>query len=44
LIPRYTREQMGAVWRDDNKYAKWLEVELAATETLAEVGDVPKDA
>src|ERR1700681_3660156 len=35
---------MGAVWRDDNKYAKWLEVELAATETLAEVGDVPKDA
>ena len=44
MIPRYTREQMGAVWRDDNKYAKWLEVELAATETLAEVGDVPKDA
>jgi adenylosuccinate lyase len=35
---------MGAVWRDANKYAKWLEVELAATETLAEAGDVPKDA
>src|ERR1700694_1825378 len=35
---------MGAVWSDSNKYAKWLEVELAATETLAEVGDVPKDA
>jgi len=44
LIPRYTHEQMGAVWRDANKYAKWLEVELAATETLAEAGDVPKDA
>src|SRR6202171_3687114 len=44
LIPRYTREQMGAVWRDDNKYAKWLEVELAATQTPAGVGDVPKDA
>src|SRR3981081_2101082 len=44
LIPRYTREQMGAVWRDANKYAKWLEVELAATETLAEAGDVPKEA
>jgi len=44
LIPRYTREQMGALWRDANKYAKWLEVELAATETLAEAGDVPKEA
>jgi adenylosuccinate lyase len=44
LIPRYTREQMGVIWRDANKYAKWLEVELAATETLAEAGDVPKEA
>src|ERR1700680_3011298 len=35
---------MGAVWRDANKYAKWLAVELAATETLAEAGDVPKEA
>src|SRR6202043_2356394 len=35
---------MGAIWRDANKYAKWLEVELAATETLAEAGQVPKDA
>src|SRR6202043_109797 len=34
----------GALWRDANKYAKWLEVELAATETLAEAGDVPKEA
>ena len=44
MIPRYTREQMGAIWRDANKYTKWLEVELAATETLAKAGDVPKDA
>src|SRR6202045_4197960 len=35
---------MGAIWRDANKYAKWLEVELAATETLAEAGDVPTEA
>src|SRR5215470_9712950 len=33
---------MGRVWSDANKYAKWLEVELAATETLAEAGLVPK--
>jgi adenylosuccinate lyase len=44
LIPRYTREQMGRVWSDDNKYSKWLEVELAATETLAEAGQVPAEA
>jgi len=43
LIPRYTRSEMGRVWSDANKYAKWLEVELAATETLAEAGVVPKD-
>jgi adenylosuccinate lyase len=35
---------MGHVWGDANKFAKWLEVELAATETLAEAGQVPKDA
>src|ERR1700720_999643 len=35
---------MGRIWTDANKYAKWLEVELAATETLAEAGLVPKEA
>jgi adenylosuccinate lyase len=35
---------MGRVWSDANKYAKWLDVELAATESLAEAGLVPKDA
>src|SRR5262249_13336232 len=44
LIPRYTRKEMGGVWSDANKFAKWLEVELAATDTLAEAGLVPKDA
>ena len=44
MIPRYTRQEMGQVWSDANKFAKWLEVELAATETLAEAGQVPKDA
>jgi adenylosuccinate lyase len=44
LIPRYTRQEMGHVWSDANKFARWLEVELAATETLAEAGLVPKEA
>jgi len=44
LIPRYTRQQMGHVWSDENRFAKWLDVELAATDTLAEAGLVPKEA
>jgi adenylosuccinate lyase len=32
---------MGAVWTDQNKFQQWLEVELAATESLAELGVVP---
>ena len=44
MIPRYTRQEMGQVWSDANKFSKWLEVELVATETLAEAGQVPKDA
>ena len=41
MIPRYTRPAMGAVWSDQNRFQQWLEVELAATETLAEQGVVP---
>jgi len=44
LIPRYTCEEMGRVWSDANKYSKWLEVELAATETLADAGQIPAEA
>ena len=44
LIGRYTRAEMGRVWSEENKFRKWLEVELAATETLAEAGIVPREA
>ncbi|MGB8458193.1 MAG: adenylosuccinate lyase [Candidatus Acidiferrum sp.] len=44
MIPRYTRKEMGHVWSDANRFQKWLDVELAATETLAEAGLVPKEA
>jgi adenylosuccinate lyase len=44
LIPRYTRPEMARLWSDENRFAKWLEVELAATETLAEAGVVPREA
>ena len=44
MIARYTRPEMGRVWSEENKFQKWLEVELAATETLAEAGTVPHAA
>lgn len=44
MIARYTRAPMGRVWQEQRKYEHWLEVELAATESLAELGVVPRDA
>jgi adenylosuccinate lyase len=44
LIPRYTRPEMGRVWSDENKFRCWLQVEIAASLTLAEAGIVPPDA
>jgi adenylosuccinate lyase len=41
MIARYTHPDMGAIWSDARKYETWLEVELAATEALAEAGVVP---
>ncbi|MBV8572984.1 MAG: adenylosuccinate lyase [Acidobacteriaceae bacterium] len=44
MIARYTRAEMGAIWSDQHKYECWLEVELAASEVLGELGDVPLEA
>ena len=44
MIPRYTRPEMGRIWSDENRFRTWLTVEVAATESLAEAGLVPKDA
>ncbi len=44
MIARYTRSEMGRVWSEENKFQKWLDVELATTETLAEAGVVPRAA
>ena len=44
MIARYTRSEMGRVWSEENKFQRWLDVELAATETLAEAGIVPREA
>ena len=44
MIARYTRPEMGRIWSDENKFQQWLEVELAASEALAELGVVPVEA
>src|SRR5690625_1162034 len=43
MIERYTREEMGAIWTEENKYKAWLEVEILACEALSELGIVPEE-
>ncbi len=44
MIPRYTRPEMGRIFSDQNRFQQWLAVELAASEALAETGEIPAEA
>ncbi|GMV86014.1 MAG: adenylosuccinate lyase [Dehalococcoidia bacterium] len=44
MIPRYSRPEMAAVWDDQNKFQRWLDVEVAACEAWAELGQIPAEA
>ena len=44
MIERYTLPEMGALWTEQSKFQKWLEVELAVCEVHAEMGTIPADA
>src|SRR3990170_7402935 len=44
MIPRYTRKEMGRIWSDQNKFQKWLDVEIATAEAEAELGMIPAEA
>ena len=44
MIERYTLPEMGAVWSQQNKFQKWLDVEIAVCEVHAEDGIIPPDA
>jgi adenylosuccinate lyase len=44
MIERYSRPEMNKVWADDNKFSKWLQVEIAVCEAWAELGKVPREA
>ena len=44
MIERYTLPEMGALWTEESKFQKWLEVELAVCEVHAERGTIPREA
>lgn len=41
MIPRYTRPEIGRIWSEENKYRRWLEVEILALEAWEALGKVP---
>jgi len=44
MIRRYTRPEMGRIWSDENKFRRWLDVEIATAEVEAEAGLIPASA
>jgi adenylosuccinate lyase len=44
MIERYSRPKMKIIWADENKFNKWLEVEIAACDAWAELGVIPRKA
>ncbi|MDR1195152.1 MAG: adenylosuccinate lyase [Endomicrobium sp.] len=44
MIPRYTKPEMEAIWSDENRFQKMLEVEIYAAQAMAELKIVPKKA
>ena len=42
MIERYTRPGMGAIWTEENRYGKWLAVELAVCDAWARLGKIPR--
>jgi len=44
MIERYSRPEMAAIWTQQNKYQKWLDVEVAACEAWAKLGKIPAES
>ena len=44
MIDRYARPDMSAIWSEDGKYQRWLDVEVAVCEVQAERGAIPAEA
>ena len=44
MIPRYSRPEMAAIWSEQAKFERWLEVEIAVCEARAAAGEMPAEA
>jgi adenylosuccinate lyase len=44
MIIRYTLPEIGALWSEQTRFQKWLDVELAVCEVHAEMGTIPAEA
>jgi adenylosuccinate lyase len=44
MIDRYTLPKMKEIWSEENKYRKWLEVELAVCDAHHKLGKIPSEA
>src|SRR5712691_5175647 len=44
MIDRYTLTEMGALWSEETRFQKWLDVEIAVCEVHAEMGTIPREA
>ena len=44
MIPRYSRPEMTAVWSPEARFRIWFEIEAYASEGMAEIGLIPKEA
>ncbi len=44
MIERYSRPEMKRVWADENKFTKWLDIEIAVCDAWTERGNIPRNA
>ncbi len=44
MIDRYQTQRMKSLWSEENKFRRWLDVEIAATQAWVEAGKVPPEA
>lgn len=44
MIPRYSRKDMTYIWSDENRFQKWLDIEILVCEALAARGEIPEES
>ena len=42
MIDRYSRKEIKNIWDDKNKYKIWLNIEIAAAESMEKLNIIPK--